>query len=265
MRRLKYILFIIISITFFSCYNNSFNAILFRTTADPFDDIPVADSLTTENTVYLSWKEDSGADVFYLMRSFDSSSLSWTCIYEGNDTSYTDEKLPDGDLYIYRLDKSRGSKYFEGKEYAYGFSLDGRNDRFENNDKENFATNYKSPMSCTLPCVKFKTNNKTIIDEDWFSINLLPLQTAHILITQTNHPNPNSATYLKYQELGKESETVTSGHAIVISNSALEPKTLYFKIYPETTALFTGDNGIVLIQYTVSCSNWTSYSIEGGN
>ena len=248
-----------------SCYNNAFNEILFRNINDPFNDVPKADSLSKEHTVYLSWQEDDAADKYYLMRSFDTVPLDWSCVYEGTATSYTDERLPDKDLYIYRLDKKRGSARFEGKKYAYGFSLDGRNDRFENNDIDLYATSYKSPMSCTLPCVKFKTNNATLIDMDWFSIDLAPYQSAHIVLRQTNFTKPDDSTYLKYQELGKESESVTSGHAKVISNSTLVPQTLYFKIYPETTELISGAHGIALIQYTVSCSNWTAYSVEGGN
>lgn len=266
MKQIKKIIILIFTpLCFFSCYNNAFNEILFRTINDPFDDVPEADSLTTEHTVYLSWKEDEAADRFYLMRSFDAVPLSWSCVYEGNATNYTDKNLPDKDLYIYRLDKQRGSVRFEGKDYAYGFSLDGRNDRFENNDKDLFATSYKYPMSCTLPCVRFITNNKTSIDEDWFSIDLAPYQSAYIVLRQTNFTKPDDSTYLRYQELGKESEAVISGHAKVISNSSLEPQTLYFKIYPETTELITASNGIALIQYTITCSNWTAYSVEGGN
>ena len=51
----KIIILIFTSLFFFSCYNNAFNEILFRTINDPFDDVPEADSLTTEHTVYLSW------------------------------------------------------------------------------------------------------------------------------------------------------------------------------------------------------------------
>lgn len=266
MKQIKKSLFLIfLSMCLFSCYNNAFNEILFRTTADPFADTPIADSLTKEHTVYLSWEEDAAADKFCLMRSFDVVPLDWSCIYEGTATSYTDEQLPDKDLYIYRLDKTRGSKYFEGKAYAYGYSLDGRNDKFEPNDIDTDATIYKSPMSCTLPCVRFKTNNTTKIDEDWFAL-LIYARTDKVLNKlQTNFTKPNDSTYLKYQELGKESESVTSGYAKKISNSSLEPQILYFKIYPETTGLITGSNGIALIQYTISCSNWTSYSVEGGN
>lgn len=254
-----------VPLLFTSCHDNAFDEMLFRNTSDPFYDVPDADSLSREHTVHLSWEEDDAADSFCLMRSFDTVPLSWSCVYEGTATSYTDERLPDKDLYVYRLDKIRGSKYFEGKEYAYGFSLDGRNDCFENNDRDALATNYKSPMSCTLPCVRFNTNNKTLMDEDWFSINLEPYQSAHIVFRQTNFTKPDSSTYLKYQELGKESESIISGHAKVISNSSLEPQTLFFKVYPETTGLISGSNGIALIQYTVTCSNWTAYSVEGGN
>ena len=56
------------------------------------------------------------------MRSVDQNILSFSCIYEGKDTSYTDTEITSGNRYIYRLDKIRGTKIFEGKTYGYGFS-----------------------------------------------------------------------------------------------------------------------------------------------
>ncbi len=248
-----------------SCYNNDFDEVLFRTPEDPFADVPQADSLSLEHTVFLSWKKDEAADCFYLMKSFDTDPPVWTCIYEGNATEYTDSELPDKDLYIYRLDKLRGEKYFTGSDYAYGFSLDGRKDQFEPNDTDSMPTLYEYPLNCNLTCVRYLTNNKTIVDCDWFSIQLKPCQTAHIVITQTNYTKPDGSTYLKFQETGKQSESIISGYAKQISNSSLSAKTAYFKIYPETTELLSGNTGIAVIQYTVSCSNWTAYSVEGGN
>ena len=61
MKGIKKVMFLIFtSLSFSSCYNSAFDEILFRTTDDPFDDTPVTDSLTTEHTVYLSWKKDDG-------------------------------------------------------------------------------------------------------------------------------------------------------------------------------------------------------------
>ena len=97
----KLIIIAFSSICFFSCYNNAFNDVLFRTTADPFYDTPEADSLTTEHTIYLSWKEDAAADRFYLMRSYDTVPLDFSCVYEGTATNYTDVNLANNEKYIY--------------------------------------------------------------------------------------------------------------------------------------------------------------------
>ena len=61
---------------FFSCHNSAFNEELFRNPNDPFDDVPKADSLAAEHTVFLSWEEDDASDMFYLMRSPDKVPLS---------------------------------------------------------------------------------------------------------------------------------------------------------------------------------------------
>lgn len=262
MKQFKKVIFsVLLTLSLVSCYNSEFEDVLFRNTQDPFYDIPVADSLAKEHTVYLSWKVDDAADKFLLMRALDAENLNWICVYEGIGTNYTDENLPDKELYVYRLDKKRGAKYFTGAGYAYGFSLDGRRDRYENNDVDYRATMYRSPMSCTLPCVRYKTNNKLIVDEDWFSIKLAPMQTAHMMIVQNNM---GTQQLMKYQERGKESETVITNTAKRISNTTFEDQVLYFKIYPETTALFTKSSGIASIQYTISCTNITAYSVEGG-
>ncbi|WP_297644906.1 hypothetical protein, partial [uncultured Treponema sp.] len=175
-RTKKAMLLIFTSLWFFSCYNNAFNEILFRTTDDPFDDVPATDSLTTEHTVYLSWKEDDAADSFYLMRSFDAISLDWTCIYEGKSTSYTDTGLIDNEKYIYRLDKTRGSKCFEGEKYGYGWSSGTIRDCCESNDAPENAAFLEYDRICNLPCVGFVTDNKEILDEDWFYVTVPPMR-----------------------------------------------------------------------------------------
>ena len=82
---------------FFSCHNSAFNEELFRNPNDPFDDVPKADSLAAEHTVFLSWEEDDASDMFYLMRSPDKVPLSWNCIYEGCGTSFTDLNFFDSE------------------------------------------------------------------------------------------------------------------------------------------------------------------------
>ncbi len=250
----RFIISLLFVICLFSCYNNTFENILFRTTEDPFDDVPVTDSLTLEHTVFLSWKEDEGADSFRLMRSNDNTELSFTCIYEGKDTSWIDTNLTNGGRYIYRLDKTRGEKYFTGQKIAFGFSSDCRNDSYECNNTEEEATLLEYDRICNLPCIRYTTGKNEVIDCDWFYVTIPPRRAADIIINQHSLSNSSEGTptQLRIQIAGFESNIVLQQKAYVINNTAYETKNYYFKIYPETTEFFSQGVGSTLVEYTVS-------------
>lgn len=237
-----------------SCYNNAFNEILFRNINDPFEDVAEADSLSKEHMVYLSWQEDDAADKYYLMRSIDNDILSWDCIYEGDGTSFRDEELEDNTNYIYRLDKSRGGAYFTGKDYSFGWSSGTVKDYCEPNNVQEKATFLEFDRICNLPCVIYKTEAKTFLDEDWFFVMIPPMRTAEIIISQENLQNSTAgtATNLKIQISGKESQPVQHQIAQQIKNPGNETKNFYFKIFPETTELFSSGAVSTVIEYTVS-------------
>lgn len=262
MRGIKTVMFLIFtSLSFSSCYNSAFDEILFRTTDDPFDDTPIADSLTTEHTVYLSWKEDGAADNFYLMRSFDAISLDWICVYEGKSTSYTDTNLIDNEKYIYRLDKTRGAKCFEGKKYGYGWSSGTIRDYCESNDVPEDAAFLEYDRICNLPCVGFVTDNKEILDEDWFYVTVPPMRQADIIVGQHNLTNTTlgAETNLRIQLSGLESQSVRHQVAYQIQNSSYKTKNFYFKVFPERTSLSSGNSFCTVIEYTVSLNQITKY------
>ena len=256
----KLLLSTITAVLLCSCSDNSFEKMLFRTTEDPFYDTPCADSLRLEHTVFLSWREDEGCDTFRLMRSYDSPTLSFTCIYEGSETSYTDTALNDGFKYIYRLDKTRGTKYFEGKTFAYGYSSDCRKDKWEPNDTEENATLLDYDLICNLPCVRYLTDGKEEMDCDWFCVEVPPCRTVEILVSQHNLSNATDGaeTDLRVQVPEKESESVKQKFAIPISNPSYVTKKFRFKIYPEKTGLFD-DTNTVVIGYTVSLNKIIKY------
>lgn len=258
---IKVMFLIFTSLWFFSCYNNAFNEILFRTADDPFDDVPATDSLTTEHTVYLSWKEDDAADNFHLMRSFDAISLDWICVYEGKSTSYTDTNLIDNEKYIYRLDKTRGSKCFEGKKYGYGWSSGTIRDYCESNDVPEDAAFLEYDRICNLPCVGFVTDHKEILDEDWFYVTVPPMRQADIIVGQHNLTNTTlgAETNLRIQLSGLESQSVRHQVAYQIQNSSYETKNFYFKVFPERTSLSSGNSFCTVIEYTVSLNQITKY------
>ena len=240
---------------------NTFEEILFRTTKDPFDDTPFANSLTLEHTIYLSWESDDACDKYRLMRSYDQSVLNFFCVYEGTATNYIDVDLNDSNRYIYKLDKIRGDKYFNGSFFAYGYSSDCREDECEPNDIELKATYLEYDLICNLPCVRYVTNNKESIDCDWFYIKIPPRRAADIVVNQHNLENESegAATNLKIQISGSESAVVKQKIVNVINNTSYETKKFFFKIYPETTKLFSHGSNTAIIEYTVSLNQIRNY------
>jgi hypothetical protein len=259
MKKLFFIIIVLSTLLSFSCSDNAFQEMLFRTTDDPFQDIPVTDSLALEHTVFLTWEKDEGCDIYRLMRSYDNfSGLEFDCIYEGTETSYIDENLPYGDRYVYRLDKTRGTKYFEGKSYAYGYSSDCRRDECEPNDFEDMATHLDSDLNCILNCVSYYTNNVKTMDCDYFYVELPAVRVAEIKIDELGLDD-GKGTRLMFQQLGMTPENIISGDAYEVVNPDFEAGKKYFKIYPVSTELFDGQTNIASIGYTISLNRITIY------
>lgn len=257
----KFLLLVFMAAYFSSCYDNVFNEELFRTMDDPFYDVPEADSLTTEHTIYLSWKADDASDTFFLMRSFDVASPDWACVYAGNATAYTDKNLSANSKYIYRLDKTRGEKYFEGAGYCYGWSSGTRKDYCEPNDTEQTATFLEYDRICNLPCTGFVTGQKEFLDEDWFYVTIPPMRQAEIVIGQHNLEDTSAGakTNLRIQVAGLESQSVKHLVAYPIKNASYETRDFYFKIFPERTSLSSGNSFCTVIEYTVSLNQIIKY------
>lgn len=259
----KILLLSFIIYVFSSCSENSFEDVLFRTTDDPFYDVPKVDSLSIENRIYISWEKDDGCDTFYLMRSIDQRNLSFECIYSGTETNYKDIRLDYNQRYIYRLDKKRGEKVFTGKKYGYGFSSDIRQDICEHNDSEEKAVFLEHDLICNLPCVSFITDNFQDIDEDWFYVNVPPMRSCEIVVSQRGLQDSSTGaeTQLCIQIPGSKVESINEKVAIKLSNTSYVTKRMNFKIFPNTTELFSSDAGITSIEYTVSLYRIQKYEL----
>ena len=258
MKKLSFIFTALIALLTSSCSDNAFQEMLFRTTDDPFQDVAAADSLTLEHTVFLSWREDEGCDTFFLMRSYDQPNLDFTCVYEGTATEYVDADLPYGDRYVYRLDKTRGTKYFEGKSYAFGYSSDCRRDEWEDNDVEQKAVLLEHDLRCNLPCVQYITDSERGLDCDWFYVKIPPRRMACIVVKQDDLSQGDS-TNLMIQVSGETSSPILHGIEATIKNTTDETRTFCFKIFPKTTGLF-GTELITDIGYTVSLVRIINYT-----
>lgn len=249
----------LLSFILVSCEPSLFGNILFRTIEDPFDDCPVADSISVKKTVLLSWKEDEGCDEFLLYRAEDHDNLKFELVYNGNNTSFDDKDVEENCNYIYRLDKKRGNAIFIGKKYAYGYGASCIKDSYEPNDNKENAVFLDYDLICNTTAVKYITNKKTYLDEDWFYVTIPPHRIAELLITQENINKADTDTDLKIQQLGKKAETVRQMSAISIENPTDERKDFYFYIFPNETKLFSGWSGNTIIQYKVSYSRMIDY------
>lgn len=254
---------VLLVLLFISCKENEFEPVLFRTQTDPFLDVPHVDSLLRENTVFLDWKDDIAADKFYLMRSDDIENLNFTCIYEGNDTSYIDSNLTEYSRYIYRLDKLRGQKRFYGEKLIFGYSSSVRKDDSEDNDSENKASFLEYDLVCNLPCVRYQNKKDAVIDEDWFFVEIPPMRSAAIVLNQTSgldNQSTGSDTQLMLLIKGNESIAVKQNVENVISNTTYSTKRMCFKVYPMTTGLFASDSYTAVIEYTISLKQVFKYT-----
>lgn len=106
------LLFIVI----ISCDNSLFNETIKRD--EPFLDVVVAESINDGLALSLSWKTDNGADAYRVLRSVEGINGygDFVEIYYGPKTGFIDCTIEQNKSYMYRLDKERGSKVFEGKD-----------------------------------------------------------------------------------------------------------------------------------------------------
>ena len=257
-RNILKVLMIVFIIT--GCKQNEFEEALFRTRADPFDDVPEIDSFSREETIYLNWKADIAADIFYLMRAEDSTSLDWKCIYQGTSCEYIDTEIDMMGRYIYRLDKKRGEKLFKGNEYAYGVSADTRKDIYEFNDNEENATLLEVDMNCNLPCVKYQYTAKESNDEDWFYV-VVPAHRKALITVNQEGLTSNQITNLMCMQPGMNPEQVINDKEFYLKNSCNEAKKMTFKVYPNVTTLFSNSTDYYsTLVYTVALVEINKYN-----
>ncbi|MBQ8679935.1 MAG: hypothetical protein IJ530_09220 [Treponema sp.] len=261
-KTLRLLVFSLIFLLFLSC-ENSFEEMLMRTTADPFQEVPTADSFSKENTVYLNWSADEGADEYILLRAFDSLNPSFSEIYRGKGLSYTDTGVEESYLYLYRLDKTRGGKYFKGKNYAHAVGAQLRKDAYEDNDSESKATFLESDIEANISCIRF-SDGYELFDKDWYYIVIPARHTAEIMITQVGlSANDTTDFNVLIPSYNYEIKNPVNAAENPINNTELSSKVIRFKIYANETTVFTnviGDKKVNYLNYTVSLTKIYQYS-----
>ena len=238
-----------------SCTNGDISELL-RSYDDPFDETPAIDCYSSPYTVRLSWQEDECADKFILLRAADNGLYTFTEIYRGLETTYEDNfsGMESCDRYLYRLDKTRGSRTFTGSTYAYAVSSISGNDSHENNNEPTSATELEISISATMPCSRFFWRGTVSYDVDWYYVYVPAQRTATILLEQTDSStNTASAdTDFIWMEEGGTWEYVANSTPFKVINRDLKGRIIRFRISPNIGQIFPSTAGTRVLSYSLT-------------
>jgi hypothetical protein len=203
-----------------------------RTKDDPLVVTPDIESFAEPYTVRARWAHDEGADEYILERAEDNrTTLTWTTVYRGTGTAYTDRGLGDGERYVYRLSKRRGRETFGPSEAVAGVSSLVCRDIYRNDTME---------QAVRLETIDYIANiyyyrtygGLEIIDHDWYYIDLPPLRQASVKVNDLRVEESDKPTHFECYEYGREKVAVKQLKDFWIINNEMETRRYYFMLYP---------------------------------
>ena len=126
---------------------------------------------------------------------------------------------------------------------------------------EESATFLEYDLICNLPCVQYAADKKLVLDEDWFYVKIPARKTGEIVIVQHGLENSlnGTPTNIRFQLLGEESKLVVQNDSLSIKNTSFTERYFYFRVFPESTKLFSSGSSVRVIEYTISLNK-----IHGG-
>ncbi len=236
-----------------SCANGDVSEIL-RKYDDPADDTPRAACYSDPHSLNLSWDEDECADEYILLRAEDNGAENFTPVYTGKNTSYSDSfyQTDDQKRFIYRLDKTRGNRWFKSSDCTCAVASNTLHDMHEPNDTVETAVEIERNIEATMPCSQFRYKNRSYADEDWYFIRLKPLCTAKILFRQVGMGSSVADSDFLYMIQGDHSEELKHNEKFTVSNTSYATKNIYFKIMPNMNRIFAGNDGAAVPAYTMT-------------
>ena len=266
MRKVVLLFSVVLSVLFYSVScEGELPFILTRSNFEPVDSVLKSEPVTEGNRGYfaLSWEEDKGADSYIVMRAEDAENLTFEKIYEGRELSFEDTEFESNTAYVYRLDKVRGDRVFEGSRYAYGFYCGGvpyymSEDIYEDNDCKERAKIMDGTIEANLYAVKFNTNSKLLYDEDWYYMTVPAGYTATIKLNQSYRSIESGDTDLKIYIDTKTGVgmTVNQNGIYSLKNTTNTMQDIYFRIIADTQTLFGEvSSGFVVIDYRIELDN----------
>ena len=235
---IKVMVLIVSCLIFITC-SNGMDAVLARTTKDPFEEIPKVLSFNGDRSIIISWARDEAADEYCLYRAKDTPYPNYELIYQGFHTEYHDNNFSVVDenyRYLYRLGKRRGKKLFVDlttrRKAGMGVVQVSRRDSHEPNDDQKHAT-VLSTIRLEANSWLYGSNNFdaiTLFDEDWYCVEIPANWTARVKLIEIN--TVPDAAHFYIEVVGSSPQPFVSNHWVDIINNTNHSNSFYFRIYP---------------------------------
>lgn len=246
-----YCAFCFTAFTVLSSCSSDWDGMFFKSTEDPFYDIALISCFEKEKEIRVSWREDEGADEYVLMRSEDSSNLNFKEIYRGNALYYEDKDGEEWKRYLYRLDKTRGNKYFKGKETAMALCSPVRGDEYEDNGSEDKAVLLESDRSANIYRCVFE-DGRVFEDFDWYYVEIPPHRVACLSLEDSGIAVANQTTAFCYLLPDDGVHEIKQNSEFILYNRTEEKKKVYIKIFANKALFESTGSGSFVRSYVLS-------------
>lgn len=259
-------------IAFASCSSPMYET-LARTTNDPFFEAPRAQSFVKDFTIVLDWSSDEAADEYLLYRSRDDIYPDYQIVYRGNALGYHDRFTVDheGEKYLYRLAKRRGSRIFKNLEErgkaALGVVSGDLVDAFEPNDIFGKATalGYEKLYVNGYFFLSNTADNVGFYDEDWYRVEIRPKWKAQIILEDLEAPPYSTIQHFKIIKYQFGTETIATDSNFEIANPGNETILYYFRVSPDVD-VYRNEAGMLsggfgkFVRYTIRVASYVPLS-----
>jgi len=214
----------------------------------------IAECFRERLTITLTWKNNTKADEYILMRARDEISGFWQFeeIYRGRQTRYVDKNAEDSIRYIYRLDYTQKGKIITGEYTEIGVGSSAEIDTNEPNDQKERATALSVIRRGTMHHFRF-SDNRELTDTDWYKVTV---KSASVLFIKIDEDGAGEVTTLR-MKIGEQEETpAEQGKWYEIKNETKNSKDFLIEIKPDKPSFAeTGFTGGMIRSYSIVSSD----------
>jgi len=163
-----------------------------------------------------------------------------------------DVDCADQERYLYRLNKTRGSRSFGPSASLLGVCGSFRKDLNEPNDTEDKATPLVYDLISNIYYYR-SYSGEVLSDVDWYKVSVPARRVAYVLVMQDGIGDGVENTKFEVTQPGLAASRVKNAVPIEIRNTAYVEQTFSFKIHPHVEDYFSTPEfgGGSMVSYTI--------------